>query len=154
MKRSTDPSSLNRRSCKLCANDLAIRPRSPSRLFWNFGHFLAALCQNGSIPFEVSPAFGLGQNSGLALVDRVADLAQQLLHQARPTVIVGVDDKGEFPKKMRPAYLMLAQLVCKVCCPAIVDQRTGVERNDAERVDGFLAPLAMQELERQDTVAG
>ena len=55
---------------------------------------------------------------------------------------------------MRPACLMLAQLVCKVCCPAIVDQRTGVERNDAERVDGFLAPLAMQELERQDTVAG
>ena len=36
----------------------------------------------------------------------------------------------------------------------IVDQRTGVERNDAERIDGFLAPLAMQELERQKTVAG
>ena len=95
-------------------------------------HFLATLRQNGSIPFEVSPAFGLGQNSGLAPVDRVADLAQQLLHQARPTVIVGVDDKGEIPKKMRPAYLMLAQPVCKVCCSAIVDQRTGVERNDAE----------------------
>ena len=123
----------------------------PSR---DFGHFLAALRQNGSIPFEVSPAFGLAQNSGRALVDRVADLAQQLLHKAHQTVIVGVDDKGEIPKEMRPAYLMLAQLVCKVCCPAIMDQRTGVERNDAKRVDGFFAPLAMQELERQDTVAG
>ena len=137
---------------------VCIRLRDPTTFtvppFWDFGHFLATLRQNGSIPFEVSPAFGLGQNSGLALVDLVADLAQQLLHQARPTVIVGVDDKDEIPKKMRPAYLMLAQLVCKVCCPAIVDQRTGVERIDAERVDGFLAPLAMQELERQDTVAG
>ena len=35
-----------------------------------------------------------------------------------------------------------------------MDQRAGVERKDAERVDGFLAPLAMQELEHQDTVAG
>ena len=116
--------------------------------FGNSRHFLAALRQNGSIPFEVLPAFGL------ALVDHVADPAQQLLHQARPTVIVGFDGKGEIPKEMRPAYLMLAQGVCKVCCPAIVDQRTGVEQNDAERADGFLAPLAMQELERQDTVAG
>ena len=84
----------------------------------------------------------------------MADLARQLLHQVRPTVIVGVDDKDELPKVMRSAYLMLALVVCKVCCSAIVDQRTGVERKDAERVDGFLAPLAMQELERQETVAG
>ena len=118
----------------------------------NFGHNLAALRQNGSIPFEVLPEFGLAQNSGLALVDRVADLAQQLLHQAHPTEIFGVDDKDEIPKDMQPAYLMLALVVCKVCCPAIVDKRTGIERKDAERVDGFLAPLAMQELERQDTV--
>ena len=137
---------------------VCIRLRDPTTFtvppFRNFGHFLATLRQNGSIPFDVLPAFGLAQNSGLALVDRVAAPAQQLLHQTRPTVIVGVDDKGEIPKKMRPAYLMLAQLVCKVCRPAIMDQRTGVERKDAERVDGFLAPLAMQELERQDTVAG
>ena len=119
-----------------------------------FGHFLAALCQNGSIPFAVPPALGLAQDPGLALVDLIAALAQQLLHQTRPTVIVGVDDKGEIPKEMRPAYLMLAQVVFKVCCPAIMDQRTGVERKDSERVDGFFAPLAMQELERQDAVAG
>ena len=80
----------------------------------NFGHFLAALRQNSPIPFEVLPALGLAQNPGLALFDLVADLAQQLLHQARPTVIVGVDDKGEIPKEMRPAYLMLALVVCKV----------------------------------------
>ena len=48
---------------------------------------------------------------------------------------------------MRPACLMLAQGVYKVCCPAIVDQRIGVDRNDAERADAFLAPLAIQELE-------
>ena len=137
---------------------VCIRLRDPTTFtvppFRNFGHFLATLRQNGSIPFDVLPAFGLAQNSGLALVDRVADLAQQLLHQAHPTVIVGVDGKGEIPKKIRPPYLMLAQFVCKVCRPAIMDQRTGVERKDAERVDGFLAPLAMQKLERQDTVAG
>ena len=154
MKRSTHSCLIDRASCRLCASDFAIRPRLPSRLLGISGHFLATLRQNGSIPFEVSPAFGLGQNSGLALVNRVAALAQQLLHQVRPTVIVGVDDKGDIPKKMRPAYLMLAQLVCKVCCPAIMEQRTGVERNDAERVDGFLTSLAMQKLERQDTVAG
>ena len=113
----------------------------------NFGHFLAALRQNGSIPFAVPPAFGLAQNTGLALVDRIAALAQQLLHQTRPTVIVGVDDKGKIPKKMRPAYLMLAQNICKVCCPAIMNQRTTIERDDAESVDGFLAPLAMQVLD-------
>ena len=105
-----------------------------------------------SIPFAVLPAFGLAQNPGLALVDLVSDLAQQRLHQARPTVIVGVDDKGEVPKELRPAYLMPAQVVCKVWCPAIVDQHTGVDRNDAERPDGFLAPLAMQVLEYHGTV--
>ena len=118
----------------------------------NFGHFLATLRQNGSIPFDVSPAFGLAQNSGLALVDLVAALAQQLLHQTRPTAIVGVDDKGDIPKEMRPAYLMLAQVVCKVWCPAIMNQHTGVDRDDAKRVDGFLAPLAMQVLECHGTV--
>ena len=136
-------------SKRLC--DPTTLPFPPSR---NFGQFLAALRQNGPIPFSVPPAFGLAQNLGLALVDLVADLAQQLLHQVRPTVIVGLDDKGENPKEMRPAYLMLAQVVGKVCCPAIVDQHTGVERNDAERIDDFLAPLAMQELERQETIAG
>ena len=90
----------------------------------------------------------------LALVDLVAELAQQLLHQARPTVIVEVDDKGEIPREMRPAYLMPAQVVCEVCCPAIMDQHTRVDRNDAERVDGFLAPHAMQELEYHVTVGG
>ena len=35
-----------------------------------------------------------------------------------------------------------------------MDQHTEVERNDAKSVDGFLAPLAMQELERQGPVAG
>ena len=78
-----------------------------------------------------------------ALVDRVADLAQQFVHQACLTLSVGRYDKGEVPKEMRSAYLMLALEVLKVCCPAIVDQRTGVDRKDAERVDGFLAPLAM-----------
>ena len=117
----------------------------------NFGHLLSALRQNGSIPFAVLPAFGLAQNPGLALVDLVADLAQQLLHQAHPTVIVGVDDKGEIPKEMRPAYLMPAQVVCKVWYPAIMDQHTRVDRNDAKRVDGFLAPHAMQELEYHGT---
>ena len=33
-----------------------------------------------------------------------------------------------------------------------MDQRTDVERNDAEKVDGFLAPLAMQVLECHETV--
>ena len=33
----------------------------------------------GSVP----PAFGLAQHPGLALVDRVADLAQQIVHQER-----------------------------------------------------------------------
>ena len=80
-------------------------PFPPSR---NFGQFLAALRQNGPIPFSVPPVFGLAQHSGLALVDRVAALAQQLVHQACPTVSVGLDDKGEVPKEMRPAYLMLA----------------------------------------------
>ena len=129
--------------CKrLC--DSTTLPSPPLR---NFGQFLAALRQNGPIPFSVPPAFGLAQHPGLALVDRVADLAQQLVHQACPTVSVGVDDKGKIPKDMRPAYLMLAQEVLKVYRPAIVDQRTDVERNDAEKVDGFLAPLAMQVLE-------
>ena len=99
---------------------------------------LAALRQNGPIPFSVPPAFSLAQHPGLALVDRVADLAQQLVHQACPTVPVGVDDKGEIPKDMRPAYLMLALEVWKAYCPAIVDQRTGVDRNDADKVDGLL----------------
>ena len=33
-------------------------------------------------------------------------------------------------------------------------QRTSVDRKDAERGDGFLAPLAMQELECHQTVGG
>ena len=118
----------------------------------NFGHFLAALRQNGSIPFAVLPALGLAQNPGLSLVDFIAALAQQLLHQTRPTVIVGVDDKDDIPKEMRPAYLMLAPVVCKVWCPAIMNQHTGVDRDDAERIDGFPAPPAMQVLECQGTV--
>ena len=77
----------------------------------NFGHFLATLRQNGSIPFEVSPTLGFTQNPGFALIDLVADLAQQLLHQTRPTVIVGIDDKGKVAKEMRPAYLMLTLVV-------------------------------------------
>ena len=72
------------------------------------GQFLAALRQNGPILFSVPPAFDLAQHPGLALVDRVADLAQQLVTQACPTVSVGLDDKGEISKKMRLAYLMLA----------------------------------------------
>ena len=78
------------------------------------GVFPCHLRQNGSIPFAVLPALGLAQNPDLARVDLVADLAQQLFHQARPTAIVGVDHKGEIPKEMRPAYLMLAQVICKV----------------------------------------
>ena len=108
MKRSTESSYFNRRSCRLCPNNLAIRPRIPSRLRGISGQFLAALRQKGPIPFSVLPAFGLAQHPGLALVDRVADLAQQLVHQACPTVSVGLDDKGEVPKEMRPAYLILA----------------------------------------------
>ena len=65
--------------------------------FEEFWTFPCSLAQNGSTPFEVLPAFGF------ALVYLVVDLAQQLLHQARPTVTVGLDDKGELPKKMRPA---------------------------------------------------
>ena len=91
---------------RLC--DPTTLPSPPLR---NFGQFLAALRQIGPIPFSAPSAFGLAQHPGLALVDRVATLAQQLVHQARPTVSVGVDDKGEFPKDMRPAYLMLAQEV-------------------------------------------
>ena len=91
-------------SKRLCDSTTLSFP--PSR---NFGQFLAALRQNGPIPFSVPSAFGLAQHPGLALVDRVAALAQQLVHQACPTVSVGVDDKGEIPKEMRPAYLMLAQ---------------------------------------------
>ena len=93
-------------SNRLC--DPTTLPFPPSR---NFGQFLAALRQNGPIPFSVPPTFGLAQHPGLALVDRLADLAQQIVHQARPTVSVGIDDKGEIPKEMRPAYLMLAQEV-------------------------------------------
>ena len=74
----------------------------------NFRHFLAALRQNGPIPLAVLPAFSLVQYPGLALVDLVADFAQQLVYQACPTVSVGLDDNGEIPKEMRPAYLMLA----------------------------------------------
>ena len=78
-----------------------------------FEEFRAIPCHLASewsyIPFSVPSAFGLAQHPGLALVDRVAALAQQLVHQACPTVSVGVDDKGEIPKEMRPAYLMLAQ---------------------------------------------
>ena len=58
--------------------------------------------------FLAPPAFDLAQHSCLALVDLVADLVQQLVHQACPTVSVGLDYKGEVPKEMRPAYLMLA----------------------------------------------
>ena len=87
-------------SKRLCDSTTLSFP--PSR---NFGQFLAALRQNGPIPFSVPSAFGLAQHPGLALVDRVAALAQQ----ACPTVSVGVDDKGEILKEMRPAYLMLAQ---------------------------------------------
>ena len=56
--------------------------------------------KNGSIPFAVPPTLGLAQNLGFALIDLVADLTQQLLHQTRPTVIIGVDDKGKVPKEM------------------------------------------------------
>ena len=73
-----------------------------------FGHFHAALRLNGPIPLAVLPAFSLVQYPGLALDDLVADLAQQLVYQACPTVSVGLDDKGGIPKEMRPAYLMLA----------------------------------------------
>ena len=52
-----------------------------------------------------------GVDPGFALIDLVADLAQQLLHQTRPTVIVGIDDKGKVAKEMRPAYLMLTLVV-------------------------------------------
>ena len=86
---------------------------------------------------------------GLALVDLVADLAQQFMYQACPTVTDGLEDEGEIRKEMRPAYLMLALEVCKVCAPAIVDQYTGVARIDADRLYGIRAPLAMQELECQ-----
>ena len=53
---------------------VCIRLREPTTFtvppFRNFGDFLATLRQNGSIPFDVFPAFDLGHNSGLALVDR------------------------------------------------------------------------------------
>ena len=62
---------------------------------------------------SVPPAFGLAQHPDLALVDSVADLAQQLVYQACPTVSVGLDGQGEIPKEMRPAYLMLALEVLK-----------------------------------------
>ena len=100
MKRSADSSSINRASCRLCGSDFAIRPRLPSRLLGISGHFLAALRQNGSIPFAVSPAFGLAQNSGLALVDLVADLAQQLLSQPMLVLVV---------PKYRTNHLLIAK---------------------------------------------
>ena len=84
-------------SKRLCDSTTLSFP--PSR---NFGQFLAALRQNGPILFSVPPAFGLAQHPGLALVDRVADLAQQIVHQACPTVSVGVDDKGEIPRRCDP----------------------------------------------------
>ena len=68
----------------------------PFRSGWDFGRFLRPLGQDGPVPLDDAAAFGLGQRLGRTLVDPVAELAQQLLHQACPAEAVGVDDEGQF----------------------------------------------------------
>ena len=116
------------------------------------GQLLAALGQDGPISLAHGQALGLGQDLARAPVDPVAGLAQQRLHQARPAEAVGLDDKGEFAQKVRAAQLMLALVTGEVRRPAVVDQRAGVARDDADLVDRLPSALAMQELQGQGSV--
>ena len=89
---------------QVCPNDFATTTLCSA--FEDFGQFLAAL-RHMVLYFFVPPAFGL-QHPGLALVDRVADLAQQIVRC--PTVSVECD-KGEIPRR----------------CTCIPDACTGVK---------------------------
>ena len=112
MKRSKYSSCFARHSCRLCAADFAMRPRVP---------------------------FGLGQCFGGAPVDAVAGLVQQPFHQACPTEAVGLEEEGQFPEQVAAAQLMPALVVGEVRRPAVMDQRAGVTRDDADLVDRLLA---------------
>jgi hypothetical protein len=50
----------------------------------------------------------------------VADLVQQLLHQACPAEAVGIDDEGQFAEQVGSAQLMSALIAGQVCSPAVV----------------------------------
>ncbi len=56
------------------------------------GQFPGALSEDGAVALAHGPEVGLVQGFGCALVDLVADLAEQALHQSRGSL----DDKGQF----------------------------------------------------------
>ena len=134
---------------------VCVRLRDPSAFSFrarrDVGQFPAALGQDGPISLAHGQALGLGQDLGRAPVDPVAGLAQQLLHQAGPAEAVGLDDEGQFAQKVRTAQLMPALVIGEVRRPAVVNQRAGVTRDDADLVDRLPAALPMQELQGQES---
>ena len=128
-------------------------PPAPSLGAWrDLGQFPRALCQDGPVSLDDTAAFGRGQRLGRASVDPVAGVAKQRLHQARPAVVVGVDGEGEFAEEVRAAQLVPAASVGQVGLPAVMDQRTGVARDDADLLDGLPSAPAVQALQRQGSV--
>ena len=105
-------------------------PALPLRARRDVGQFLAALGQVGPVPLAHGQTFGLGQDLGVALVDPVAGLAQQALHQARPAEAVGLDDEGNLAEEVRFAQLVPAPVAGEEIRPAVVDQDAGVARAD------------------------
>ena len=129
-------------------------PPAPSLGAWRDpGQFPEPMPGDGAIPRAHGPSEIPGQGPGGACVDPVTCQAEQCLHQAGPAHAVGVDDEGQLAKEMRAAQLVPAAGVGQVGLPAVMDQRAGVARDDADLLDGLPAAPAVQEPQGQISVA-
>ena len=97
----------------------------------DFGQFLGALGQDGAVAHAQGLECGFAHDLALAAIDLVASLLQQGFEQARPAVVVGLDNEAQFAQQLAPAELVPAFLVAEVGGPAVMHQRAARARNES-----------------------
>ena len=113
----------------------------------DLGHLRASLLEDRLVASCDALVVAHGQALLGALDDLSACDEQQLVHLARPRVVVAVGYGLQFSEQVRAAELMLALGVGEVGFPAVMDDEAAVARDDAEGVDRLTAAVAVQALD-------
>ena len=123
---------------------LAPFARGPGRNGWQL--ILPARHDGAIAPLQ--PGTGLVVKAFVrALRNLLAGLLQQPFQIARPGMAIGIDNERQLPQQMRTTQAMLAVRVRETGSPTVMNDHTTIARNDAELLDGRLAPPSMQELQ-------
>ena len=145
---STAASCFLRRSQRLWASDLASLPRLPEGLGGN-GWQLFLSSRHDSAIAPLQSGIGLVIKAFIrALRNLLARLPQQVLQVARLGVAVGIDDARQFAQQMRATQAMPTVRLGEIGSPTVMNDRAPIAGNDADLLDGPLAPVSVQALQR------